>query len=74
VTLESVRGKVQVKVDLTEGIHPDTVALSHHFGHTAFSEVCLHEGVSPNPVIKDGTDPLGGNVTFNASRVKVTKS
>jgi thiosulfate reductase/polysulfide reductase chain A len=74
VTLESARGKVQVKVELTEGIHPETVALSHHFGHTAFSQVCLHEGVSPNPVIKDGTDPLGGNVTFNATRVKVTKS
>jgi len=74
VTLESARGAVEVRVELTEGIHPETVALSHHFGHTAFSRVCLHRGVNPNPVIADGTDPLGGNVTYNATRVRVTRA
>ena len=74
VIVESSWGRAPVQVDLTEGIRPGTVALSHHFGHTAFSEVCRHAGVSGNGVIEPGTDPLGGNVTYNATRVWVTRA
>ncbi len=71
VTLETKRGKLQVILDTTEGIRPDTLALSHHFGHKAYSKICAGKGVNANSILSTGTDIAGGNITFNDNNAKV---
>ena len=72
--VESRRGSLEVVARLTEGIRPDTVAISHHFGHTAYARDCIGKGVNANSILSGETDPLGGNVTFNDSSVRVRKA
>jgi thiosulfate reductase/polysulfide reductase chain A len=73
VELESERGALVATVRVSAGIRPDTLALAHHFGHTAYSRVAAGRGVSGNAVIADGTDPVGGNLAFNDTRVRVRR-
>lgn len=74
VEVESVRGALSATVRVSAGIRPDTLALAHHFGHTAYSSVAAGRGVSGNGVISDGTDPAGGNLAFNDTRVRVRRA
>lgn len=71
VEVESHRGVIRARVRVSAGIRPDTVALAHHFGHTAYSRIAAGRGVSGNAVVGDGTDPIGGNLAFNDTRVRV---
>ena len=71
--LTSVRGSLVARVYLTQGIHPDCLALSHHFGHRAYSKLCAGKGVSAAGLLSEGTDPAGGNLTFNDTRVNARK-
>lgn len=71
VRIESARGELVATVRVTEGVRPDTLALAHHFGHTAYSRIAAGRGVNGNAVIADGTDPVGGNLAFNDTRVRV---
>ncbi len=74
VHIESARGSVIAPVRVTAGIRPDTVALSHHFGHDAYSSVAAGRGVNGNDVITGGTDPVGGNLAFNDTRVRIRRA
>ncbi len=74
VEIESVRGAIVTEVRVSAGIRADTLALAHHFGHTAYSKIAAGRGVSGSAVISDGTDPAGGNLTFNDTRVRVRKA
>ncbi|MBI4518814.1 MAG: molybdopterin-dependent oxidoreductase [Deltaproteobacteria bacterium] len=71
VVIESARGAITARVRVSPGIRPDTLALSHHFGHRAYSRAAAGRGVNGNVVIADGTDPIGGNLAFNDTRVRV---
>jgi thiosulfate reductase/polysulfide reductase chain A len=71
VRIASVRGAITARVRVSAGIRPDTLALSHHFGHSAYSRLAAGRGVNGNAVISGGTDPIGGNLTFNDTRVRV---
>ena len=73
VRIASPRGEVVARALVTERVRPDTVALSHHFGHTAFSHDAAGRGVSGAPVVGDGTDVKGGNLAFNDARVRVVR-
>lgn len=74
VEIESARGSLVARVRVSAGIRPDTLALSHHFGHSAYSRIAAGRGVNGNPVIADGTDPVGGNLAFNDTRVRVRRA
>lgn len=73
VEVESRRGALTARVRVSAGIRPDTLALAHHFGHTAYARTAVGRGVSGNPVLGDGTDPIGGNLAFNDTRVRVRR-
>lgn len=74
VRVTSARGEVVARAHVTERIRPDTVALSHHFGHTAYAREAIGRGVSGSEVLGAGTDPIGGNLTFNDARVRVSRA
>jgi anaerobic selenocysteine-containing dehydrogenase len=65
--------KVQAKVDVIQGIRPDTVALSAHYGHWKHP-VARHKGVSSNRLYPTGEGyiDMTGNQSFNVM-VKVYK-
>ncbi len=63
--LQSPQGELEVRVELTEGIRPDTVALSHHFGHWAYSKICRGRGAWFNALASAATDPVSYNPTLN---------
>ncbi len=73
IVVESRRGSLVGTARLTEGLHPRTVAISHHFGHTAYSKNCAGRGVNANPVISDGTDPVAGNISFNDTQIRLRR-
>ncbi len=72
VIIESNRGTLVTRVFLTEGIHPKTVALSYHFGHSAYSKICKNKGVRFNDIASDDTSPVTFGITVNDTMVKVT--
>lgn len=74
VVVESRRGTIEARVRVSAGIRPDTVALAHHFGHTAYATTAVGRGVNAKPVVGDGTDPVGGNLAFNDTRVRVRRA
>lgn len=73
IMIESKRGKIKARVKISESIRPDTIAMSHHFGHTAYSNICNGRGINANKIIDNGTDPLGGNATYNDTKVRIEK-
>jgi len=74
VKIDSKRGTLTTKALLTEGIHPETVALSYHFGHKAYSKICANKGVRFNDIASDGTSPVTFGITINDTMVKVAKA
>lgn len=74
VRLTSSRGALVVRVHLSEAVRPDTLALAHHFGHWAWSREAAGRGVCANEVIEGGTDPIGGNLAFNDTHVRLERA
>jgi len=64
VRVRTAAGSVEVRVELTEGIRPDTVALSHHFGHTAYSKAARGKGAWYNGLPEGHSDRVSWNVVF----------
>jgi anaerobic selenocysteine-containing dehydrogenase len=75
VYVESKIGKVKGKAKLTEGIRPDTVAISYHYGRFAksFPEYAK-KGVLPNFIIEYHPDIISGENSFNDTKVKIYKA
>jgi len=75
VYVESPAGKVKIKAKLTEGIRPDTVAISYHYGHWSNSMPdYAKKGVNPNWVLELHPDRISGMNSFNDTKVKVYKA
>lgn len=74
IRIESARGAVTARLQITAGIRPDTIALSHHFGHDAYSRATAGRGVNGNDLITGGTDRVGGNLAFNDTRVRISRA
>ncbi len=75
VYVESKTGKIRARVQLTQGIRPDTVAISYHYGR--FSKVFpsyAKKGVMPNFIIELHPDIISGMNSFNDTKVKVYKA
>lgn len=75
VYVESRAGKIKIKAKLTEGIRPDTVAISYHYGHWSNSmPAYAKKGANPNWVLELHPDRISGMNSFNDTKVKVYKA
>jgi thiosulfate reductase/polysulfide reductase chain A len=75
VYVESRAGKIKIKARLTEGIRPDTVAISYHYGHWSNSmPAYAKKGANPNWVLELHPDRISGMNSFNDTKVKVYKA
>jgi thiosulfate reductase/polysulfide reductase chain A len=73
VWVESRQGRIRLKARVGPFIHPRTVAIPHHFGHTAYNDTAKGKGANPNRIIDLAWDEVGGNTAFNDTMVKVYK-
>jgi thiosulfate reductase/polysulfide reductase chain A len=73
VALSSERGDLEMIARVTDGVRPDTLAVSHHFGHTALSMFAAGRGANINAIAAQGSDPVGGNSVTNDSFVTLRK-
>ncbi|MDB4897607.1 MAG: hypothetical protein JWN15_3869, partial [Firmicutes bacterium] len=72
---DGARAKAPVTLEarayLTEGIHPQVVAISASFGHSQYGPVAQGHGYNPNPLIPSVADPVGGGQAWNDTVVSV---
>lgn len=73
--VETRVGKVQGKARLTEGIRPDTVAVSYHYGQrsTGFPAYAK-KGIWINSVLEYHPDVVSGMNSFNDTKCKVRRA
>jgi len=75
VWLESRLAKVEARIRLTEGIHPNTVAISQGFGRMTRHPVAAKQGIKYNPHLPielSYSGMLGGSME-TAARVRIYK-
>ncbi len=75
VVLETRIGKVQGMARLSEGIRPDTVAVSYHYGQwSGGMPASARKGIWINSVLEDHPDIVSGMNSFNDTKCKVYKA
>ncbi len=77
VWVESPLDKIKIKAKVIEGIHPEVVAISYHFGHWAhgISPQVKDKGKNPNIIIPTIWDEISGqDAIYDGARVKVYKA
>jgi anaerobic selenocysteine-containing dehydrogenase len=75
VVIETRLGKVTCKCKLTEGIRPDTVGVSYHYGHSIPSwPEYARKGIDVNRVIELHPDLISGMNSTNDTKCNVTKA
>lgn len=74
VVIETRVGTVKGKAKLTEGIRPDTLAVSYHYGQqsAAFPDTAK-KGIWINSVLESHPDVVSGMDSFNDSKCKLYK-
>ncbi len=76
VVVKSRVGRIEVPLDVSDGIMPGVVSLPHGWGHdrpgTQLRVAALHAGVSMNDAVDDaGIDALSGTSVLNGVPVTV---
>jgi anaerobic selenocysteine-containing dehydrogenase len=74
VWVESPFQKIKAKVKLSEGVHPDVIAIPSGQGHTSYGKWQKGIGVNPNEILGVDYDTLSGQAAFFNTRVKVHKA
>jgi len=75
VTIETRVGKIEGKAKLTEGIRPDTLAVSYHYGQQSPSfPDTAKKGLWVNSILESHPDVVSGMESFNDSKCKLYKS
>ncbi|MBI5779028.1 MAG: molybdopterin-dependent oxidoreductase [Planctomycetes bacterium] len=74
VLVESPYGKVQAKVKLTAGIHPEVVGLQHGFGHWALGKTAKGRGFSDGVLRPTKSCPISGQALHKECCVKIYKA
>ncbi|MCM8804445.1 MAG: molybdopterin oxidoreductase, partial [Candidatus Omnitrophica bacterium] len=75
IIVESKIGKVEAIAKLTEGIRPETVAISYHYGRFSRSFLSnAKKGVLPNFILELHPDLISGENSFNDTKVKIYKA
>jgi len=75
VVIETRVGKLQGKAKLSEGIRPDTLAVSYHYGQQslAFPD-SAKQGIWINSILESHPDVVSGMESFNDSKCKLYKA
>jgi molybdopterin-containing oxidoreductase family iron-sulfur binding subunit len=74
VWVESAFQKIRAKIKLSEGVHPDVIAIPFGQGHTSYGKWQQGIGVNPNEILGVDYDTLSGQAVFFNTRVKVYKA
>jgi anaerobic selenocysteine-containing dehydrogenase len=74
VWVESPFQKIKARVKLSEGVHPEVVAIASGQGHTSYGKWQKGIGVNPNDIVGVDYDTLSGQAAFFNTRVKVYKA
>jgi anaerobic selenocysteine-containing dehydrogenase len=75
VVLETRIGKVQGKATVIQGIRPDTVAVSYHFGQQSPGlPEYARKGIWINSVLESHSDRISGMDSFNDTKCKIYKA
>jgi anaerobic selenocysteine-containing dehydrogenase len=74
VWVESSFQKIKAKVKISEGVHPEVVAVASGQGHRSYGKWQKGIGVNPNDIIGVDYDTLSGQAAFFNTRVKVYKA
>lgn len=75
VWVESPYGKVKMKAELTEGIHPEVVGTQHGFGHWAMGRIAKGRGGAHTGFLaQTKADPIGGQSLNKEICVRVIKA
>ena len=74
VTVESPYGKVRMKAELTEGIHPEVVGTQHGWGHWAMGRVAKGRGAHTGFLAQTKACPLSGQALNKEICVRVVKA
>jgi len=75
VVVESRVGKAKGKAKLTQGIRPDTIAVSYHHGHWSLGfPDYAKKGTWINQVMELHSDRIAGMNSFNDTKVKLYKA
>jgi len=72
VIIQSLKGRLKVRINLFEGAMPGVLYLPLGLGHTAYDEYQRGKGVNPCEIIEGGKDPLSGHGVWWNTRVKIT--
>ncbi len=73
VYVESQVGRVRVTAKLSEGIHPDVVAMCYGQGHWAYGRWARDKGANPNEITGVMYEHITGMSAYFNTRVKVYK-
>ena len=71
VWVESLYGKVKVRLRLVPGVRPDVVNLPYNQGHTAVGRWATDRGVNGLALLNPASEPVTGLASFTNTRVKV---
>lgn len=72
VVVETRIGKVQGKVQFTEGIRPDTVGISYHYGQESPGfPASARKGIAVNKILELHPDKVSGMNSYNDTKCKV---
>ena len=74
IWVESPFQKIKARVKLSEGVHPEVVAIPSGQGHTSYGQWQKGIGVNPNEILGVDYDTLSGQAAFFNTRVKVYKA
>jgi anaerobic selenocysteine-containing dehydrogenase len=74
VWVESPFQKIRARVKISEGVHPEVVAIASGQGHTSYGKWQKGVGVNPYDLVGVDYDTLSGQAAFFNTRVKVYKA
>ncbi|MGB9629947.1 MAG: molybdopterin-containing oxidoreductase family protein, partial [Thermodesulfobacteriota bacterium] len=74
VWVESPFQKIKVKLKLSEGIHPNVLAIPAGQGHYSYGKWQKGIGANPNEIIGIDYDQMSGQAAFFNTRVKIYKA
>ena len=75
VTIETRVGKIKGTAQVTQGIRPDTIAVSYHYGQWSPGLSPMgRKGTAINQVLEHHPDLISGHNSFNDTKCKVYKA
>ncbi|MFH1141928.1 MAG: molybdopterin-dependent oxidoreductase [Chloroflexota bacterium] len=74
INVESEVGKIQAKAKLSDGIHPDVVAMCYGQGHWAYGQWAKGKGANANEITGVMYEHITGMAAYFNTRVRVYKA